>query len=92
MRKLMIVAASALLMGGAVSGCTTAEQGAVGGAVAGAAIGGIATGRASGAAVGALIGGASGYIIGRSIDNRPGWCQDYDQRTGRNVGQPYRCR
>lgn len=78
MRKLMIAAASALLLGGLVSGCTTAEQTGVGGAAVGAAIGGLATGRTSGALAGALIGGTAGYLIGRSAD-RPGWCRYRDE-------------
>jgi hypothetical protein len=67
MKKLMIAAASALMMAGLVSGCTTAEQ-----------TGGLATGRTSGALAGALIGGTAGYLIGRSAD-RPGWCRYRDE-------------
>jgi len=78
MKKLMIAAASVLMLGGLVSGCTTAEQTAVGGAAAGAAIGGLATGRGSGAVAGARIGGTAGYLIGRSAD-RPGWCRYRDE-------------
>lgn len=74
MKKLLMAGAAALML----SGCTTAEQGAVGGAAVGAAVGGLATGRVEGALAGAAIGGASGYLIGRIAD-RPGWCRYRDQ-------------
>lgn len=89
MKKVML--AVAVVSSLAAAGCTTAEQTAVGGAAVGAAVGGLASGRVEGALAGAAIGGATGYIIGRAVDNRPGWCQDVDSRTGRVVSEPYRC-
>lgn len=75
----------------ALAGCTTAEQGAVGGAAVGALAGQAIGGDTESTLAGAAIGGVSGYLIGRSIDNRPGYCQNVDRRTGRAVGRPYRC-
>lgn len=73
MKKLVMAGAAALML----SGCTTAEQGAVGGAAVGAAVGGLATGRVEGALAGAAIGGASGYLLGRAAT--PGYCRYRDQ-------------
>lgn len=87
MRKAMM----ALAMSAALAGCTTAEKGAVGGAAIGALAGQAIGGDTEATLAGAAIGGVSGYLIGRSIDNRPGYCQNVDRRTGRAVGRPYRC-
>lgn len=76
MRKIMLAIAGVAAL--AATGCTTAEQTAVGGAAVGAAIGGVATGRVEGALAGAAIGGASGYLLGRSA-TRAGWCRYRDQ-------------
>lgn len=67
----------------ALAGCTTAEKAATVGAIGGGAIGGLATGTGTGVAVGALAGGVGGYIIGKAVDNRPGYCEYQDRRTGR---------
>jgi outer membrane lipoprotein SlyB len=87
MKKVML----ALAMTAGLAGCTTAEKGAVGGAAIGAIAGQAIGGNTESTLAGAAIGGVSGYLIGRSIDNRPGYCQQYDRRTGRAVGRPYRC-
>jgi len=76
---------------GALAGCTTAERAATIGAIGGAAIGGAASGTLGGAAIGAAAGGLGGYLVGKAIDNRPGYCQQIDTRTGKAVGAPYRC-
>ncbi len=74
---LMALAATMMI----ATGCTTAEQTAVGGAAVGAGVGAIATGRASGALAGAAIGGAAGYLVGRSQE-RSGYCVYRDRSTG----------
>ncbi len=74
-----------------LAGCTTAEKGAVGGAALGAIAGQAIGGNTESTLAGAAIGGVGGYLVGREIDNRPGYCQNVDRRTGRRVGQPYRC-
>ncbi len=58
------------IAGTLATGCTTAEQTAVGGAAAGALIGGAVTGNTSGAVAGALIGGTAGYLLGKTADGR----------------------
>lgn len=67
MKKLMSVAAVAILVSG-LAACQTPEERAVGGALlgaaAGAAIGGAATGKWGGAAAGAAIGGVGGAVVG----------------------------
>lgn len=87
MKKTMI----ALAMMAGLAGCTTAEQGAVGGAAVGAIAGQAIGGNTESTLAGAAIGGVSGYLVGRAIDNQPGYCQNVDRRTGRAVGRPYRC-
>jgi outer membrane lipoprotein SlyB len=80
MMKKTIIALAAVA---ALAGCTTAEKTATVGALGGAAIGGIATGTGTGAIIGAAAGGLGGYIVGKAIDNRPGYCEYRDRRTGR---------
>ena len=67
MKKMLSIAAIAILAGG-LAGCQTPEERAAGGALigaaTGAAIGGLATGRTSGALAGAAIGGIGGAVIG----------------------------
>lgn len=87
MKKVFLAAAAVAML----AGCTTAEQTGVAGAATGATIGDIATGTGTSALAGAAIGGATGYVVGRAIDNRPGYCQDVDTRTGRAIGSPYPC-
>lgn len=86
MKKLIIASAAVLML----AGCTTAERSAGVGAVAGGAIG-LATGGTVGStAVGAAAGAVGGYLIGKAIEGRPGWCQEVDTRTNRVVRE-YRC-
>lgn len=87
MRKTILALAAV----GALAGCTTAEKAATVGALGGAAIGGATGGTAGAALIGAGVGGLAGYLVGKAIDNRPGFCQRYDTRTGQPYGQPYRC-
>lgn len=68
--KLGMTIAVLAVAGTLATGCTTAEQTAVGGAAAGALIGGAVTGNTSGAVAGALIGGTAGYLIGKTADGR----------------------
>jgi uncharacterized membrane protein len=83
MKKLMSVAAVAILVSG-LAACQTPEERAVGGALlgaaAGAAIGGAATGKWGGAAAGAAIGGVGGALVGAASAPRAEcarWGRDY---------------
>lgn len=89
MKKTMLVLATVASLAGA--GCTTAEQGAVVGGLGGAAVGQLAGGDTKSTLIGAGAGAIGGYLIGRAIDDRPGYCQQYDRRTGRPYGRPYQC-
>ena len=76
MRKILAVAALALLL----AGCANPRQermagGAIVGGGAGALIGGLATRSAGGAVVGGLVGAALGALIADAT--RPGWCYYY---------------
>lgn len=86
MRKLIVASAAVLML----AGCTTAEKSAGVGAVAGGVIGAATGASVGGVVLGATAGAVGGYLIGRAIDNRPGWCERIDRRTGRVVAT-YRC-
>lgn len=83
MKKILSVAAVALVLGG-LGACNTndprdrAVGGGLLGAAAGAAIGAAATGRGSGALAGAAIGGVGGAVVGAATAPRCArWGRDY---------------
>jgi hypothetical protein len=81
---LIVIAASALLLGGCSSYSRTdrALGGGAIGAAAGTAIGAAASGTVGGAVAGGIIGGAAGAILGASTTPRA--CYTYD-RYGRRI-------
>ena len=87
MRKTII----ALTAVAALAGCTTSEQAAVVGGLGAGAVALAVTGDPAWAFGGALIGAVGGYVIGKAIDNRPGYYQCYDRRTGREYIQRGSC-
>ncbi|MBI5117806.1 glycine zipper 2TM domain-containing protein [Candidatus Poribacteria bacterium] len=72
MNKKLALAATALLLGVALMGCTTTEKGAIAGGAIGAGTGAIIghqTGRGGeGALIGGAVGAVSGGLIGHEID------------------------
>lgn len=80
MKKLLIVAATGLLLAGCseYSRSDRALGGGLIGAGAGAAVGGIATHSAGGALVGGVLGGAAGAIIGSETTPRACTRRYYD--------------
>ena len=78
MMKIVYALVASLML--AITGCTTAEQGAVIGGASGGAIGCV-VGGTEGCFIGAIAGGIGGYLIGKEADNR---CR-YRTRSGRIV-------
>lgn len=89
MKKTMLALATVASLAGA--GCTTAEQGAVVGGLGAAGVSAALGGNSKQNVIAAGAGAVGGYLIGRAIDNRPGYCQNVSRRTGRPVGDPYPC-